>query len=268
VVLVDEYDAPILDNINNPELADANRRTLQSFYLGLKNSDEYIDFIFITGISKFIHTSIFSKLNNPSDITLLSDYSTICGITQTELIENFQNYLHTFAEKNKIKYNEVINEFNHWHDGYSFDGKKKVFNPFSTLSALKNGKFSQYWFSTGTPHFLLDILKKRRRMSIDFENMVLSEGDLNEIDPVKIKDVPLLFQGGYLTINKTFLFYSINSYYFLVFIVSIVSSALFLLLFFIRSTNPDFPNLLGRDKKTIFSLCIKSWISFVLSTYE
>ncbi|GAA5819156.1 MAG: AAA family ATPase [Methanobrevibacter sp. CfCl-M3] len=204
VILVDEYDAPILDNINNKDLSDANHRTLQSFYLGLKNSDEYIDFIFITGISKFIHTSIFSKLNNPSDITLLSDYSTICGITQDELIENYQNYLHTFAEKNNMDYNEAMEEFNRWYDGYSFDGEKKVFNPFSTLSALKNGKLSKYWFSTGTPHFLVDILKKRM-MDIDFENMVLSEGDLNEIDLMKIKDVPLLFQGGYLTIDKTFL---------------------------------------------------------------
>ncbi|MDR1820709.1 MAG: AAA family ATPase, partial [Methanobrevibacter sp.] len=179
VILVDEYDAPILDNINNQDLVDANRRTLQSFYLGLKNSDEYIDFIFITGISKFIHTSIFSKLNNPTDISLLSNYSTICGITHDELLENYQDYLHAFAEKNDMYHDEVIAEFNRWYDGYSFDGEKKVFNPFSTLSALKNGEFSQYWFSTGTPHFLVDILKKRT-MNIDFENMVLSESDLNE----------------------------------------------------------------------------------------
>ncbi|GAA5818066.1 MAG: ATPase AAA [Methanobrevibacter sp. CfCl-M3] len=204
VVLVDEYDAPILNNINNPELADANREVLQNFYQSLKNKDEYLKFVFITGISKFIHTSIFSKLNNPSDITLLSDYSTICGITQDELIENYQDYLYTFAEKNNMDYDEGVEEFNRWYDGYSFDGEKKVFNPFSTLSALKNGKLSKYWFSTGTPHFLVDILKKRM-MDIDFENMVLSEGDLNEIDLMKIKDVPLLFQGGYLTIDKTFL---------------------------------------------------------------
>ncbi|MDR2544987.1 MAG: ATP-binding protein [Methanobrevibacter sp.] len=203
VILVDEYDTPILDNINNKDLVDANRRTLQSFYLGLKNSDEYIDFIFITGISKFIHTSIFSKLNNPTDITLLNDYSTICGITHDELIENYQNYLYAFAEKNNINYNEVINEFNHWYDGYSFDGEKKVFNPFSTLSALKNGEFSQYWFSTGTPHFLVNILKERT-MNMDFKNIILSESDLNEIDPLKIKDISLLFQGGYLTIDKKF----------------------------------------------------------------
>lgn len=203
IILVDEYDAPILDNINDKNLVDANRRTLQSFYLGLKNSDEYIDFIFITGISKFIHTSIFSKLNNPTDISLLNDYSTICGITDEELVENYQDYLHTFADKNNMTYEKVIEEFNHWYDGYSFDGEKKVFNPYSTLSALKNGEFSQYWFSTGTPHFLVDILKNRK-LNIDFENMVLDENDLNEIDPLKIEDIPLLFQGGYLTIALKF----------------------------------------------------------------
>ncbi|GAA5818418.1 MAG: AAA family ATPase [Methanobrevibacter sp. CfCl-M3] len=204
VVLVDEYDAPILDNINNQTVADANRKTLQSFYQALKNSDKYIEFIFITGISKFIHTSIFSKLNNLIDISLLSDYSTICGMTHNELDDYCNEHIYLFADKNNMSYDEALSDINHWYDGYSFDGEKKVFNPFSTLSALKNGKLSKYWFSTGTPHFLVDILKKRT-MDIDFENMVLSEGDLNEIDPIKIKDIPLLFQGGYLTIDKTFL---------------------------------------------------------------
>ncbi|MDR2544862.1 MAG: ATP-binding protein, partial [Methanobrevibacter sp.] len=183
--------------------ADANRRTLQSFYLGLKNSDEYIDFIFITGISKFIHTSIFSKLNNPSDITLLSDYSTICGITHNELDEYCNEHIHLFADRNNMSYDEALSMINYWYDGYSFDGEKKVFNPFSTLSALKNNEFSHYWFSTGTPHFLVNILRNRR-IDIDFENMELSETDLNDIDPVNIGSLPLLFQGGYLTVDKKF----------------------------------------------------------------
>jgi hypothetical protein len=102
-----------------------------------------------------------------------------------------------------MDYNEALDEFNRWYDGYSFDGKKKVFNPFSTLSALKNNEFSHYWFSTGTPHFLVNILKNRT-MDIDFENMVIDEKDLNDIDPANIGSLPLLFQGGYLTIDKKF----------------------------------------------------------------
>jgi hypothetical protein len=201
VVLVDEYDAPILDNINDQKIADANRRSLQSFYQALKNSDEYIDFIFITGISKFIHT--FSKLNNPTDITLMDKYSSICGIRHDELKKNCDYYINILADKNNMTYNEGLDEINRWYNGYSFDGSEKVFNPFSTLSALKNGEFSHYWFSTGTPHFLVDILKNRR-INIDFKNMLINEKDLNEIDPMNVGDLPLLFQGGYLTIDKKF----------------------------------------------------------------
>jgi hypothetical protein len=204
VVLVDEYDAPILDNITNQNLADANRKTLQSFYQALKTSDNYIEFIFITGISKFIHTSIFSKLNNPTDITLSEEYSTICGITHDELKDYCDEHIQCFAVKNNITYDEALSKINYWYDGYSFDGEKRVFNPFSTLSALKKGKLSHYWFSTGTPHFLVDVLKNREK-NIDLEYMIISEKDLNEIDPISIDDLPLLFQGGYLTIDKAFI---------------------------------------------------------------
>jgi len=214
IVLVDEYDAPILDNIDNKELADTNRKMLQSFYQTLKNKDEFLKFVFITGISKFIHTSIFSKLNNPTDITLLDNYSTICGITHKELDDYCNEHIYLFADKNNMGYGEALSMINYWYDGYSFDGEKKVFNPFSTLSALKNGKLSKYWFFTGTPHFLVNILRDKR-VDIDFENMGLSEGDLNEIDPMKIKDVPLLFQGGYLTIDRTFLNENNETEYFL-----------------------------------------------------
>ncbi|KZX17221.1 ATP-binding protein [Methanobrevibacter filiformis] len=203
VVLIDEYDAPILDNINNEELADANREVIESFYRALKNKDEYLNFVFITGISKFAHTSIFSKLNNPTDITLSNNYSTICGITHEELTKYCLDHINSFADKNNISYDDALSNIDYWYDGYSFDGEKRVFNPFSTLSALKKGKFSQYWFATGTPHFLVDILKNREE-TINFENMVINENDLNEIDPKNIVDLSLLFQGGYLTIDKEY----------------------------------------------------------------
>ncbi|KZX10321.1 ATP-binding protein [Methanobrevibacter filiformis] len=203
VVLIDEYDAPILDNINNEELADANREVIESFYRALKNKDEYLRFVFITGISKFTHTSIFSKLNNPTDISLSNKYSTICGITHEELTDYCSHYIQFLADGENMDYNAALNEINHWYDGYSFDGEHNVFNPYSTLSALKSGEFSHYWFGTGTPHFLVDILKNREE-TIDFDDMIINKKDLNEIDPDDIGDLPLLFQGGYLTIDNKF----------------------------------------------------------------
>jgi hypothetical protein len=201
VILVDEYDAPILDNITDTDLAEANRKILQSFYLGLKNSEKYAKFIFVTGISKFAHTSIFSKFNNPRDITLLEDFSTICGITHNELKKYCSEYIQKLANTEEISYNHALDEINKWYDGYSFDGKSKVFNPFSTLTTLKNKTFNQYWFSTGTPHFLVDILKNKQ-ISLDFNNMIIEEEDLNEINPLNMENLPLLFQGAYLTIDK------------------------------------------------------------------
>ncbi|MDR3290550.1 MAG: AAA family ATPase, partial [Methanobrevibacter sp.] len=152
VVLVDEYDAPILDNINDPKLVDTNRKTLERFYQSLKTLDGCIKFILITGISKFIHASIFSKLNNPTDISLSNNYSTICGITKNEMNQYCGEHIQRFADKNNLHYDDALDEINRWYDGYSFDGKKRVFNPYSTLSALKEGKLSHYWFRTGTPH--------------------------------------------------------------------------------------------------------------------
>ncbi|MDR3222388.1 MAG: ATP-binding protein [Methanobrevibacter sp.] len=203
IVLVDEYDAPILDNINNQTLADANRKTLQSFYQALKTSDKYINFVFITGISKFMHNSILSKLNSLTDITLSNEYSTICGITPDELNDYCFYYIQSLADKENISHENALAMINHWYDGYSFDGEHKVLNPFSTLSALKNGKFSQYWVYTGTPHFLVDIQKNREK-NIGFEYMIMSEKDLNKIGSINIDDLPLLFQGGYLTIDSKF----------------------------------------------------------------
>ncbi|WP_066971345.1 ATP-binding protein [Methanobrevibacter filiformis] len=206
VVLIDEYDAPILDNITNETLVKNIRRTLQSFYNVLKTKDKYIEFIFITGISKFAHTSIFSKLNNPTDITLSNKYSTICGISHTELEEYLHDYIGNLAEKNDMNYDECLGEINRWYDGYSWDGEKRVFNPQSTLSAISknNTNISNFWFETGTPKFLVEILKNRAIQIDYFKPITLTESELRQYDPSSSKDVPLLFQSGYLTIKEKY----------------------------------------------------------------
>jgi hypothetical protein len=203
-VLIDEYDTPILDNINDKKLADDNHRTLEGFYNVLKTNDEYIEFVLITGISKFAHTSIFSKLNNLTDISLLGNYAMICGIGHDELEKHCHDHIQFLADKEDIGYDEVLAKIDHWYDGYSFDGENRVFNPYSTLSVLKLGEFSQFWFKTGTPHFLVDILKNRVEKNIDFKNIILGENDLNEVNPLNMEVMPLLFQGGYLTIDRKF----------------------------------------------------------------
>ncbi|MDR2545029.1 MAG: AAA family ATPase [Methanobrevibacter sp.] len=204
VVLIDEYDAPIIDNINNTELADENRKILQNFYNVLKNSEKYIKFVFITGISKFTKTSIFSKFNNLTELTLDKDYSTICGITHNELKKYYHNHIQIISKENNCTYNDTIEKINHFYDGYSWDGTIKVFNPNSTLRALSQKKFSSYWFSTGTPSFIAEIFKKKKITQDYFQPTILKETELDAIDPDNINETTLLFQAGYLTIKKEF----------------------------------------------------------------
>ncbi|KZX10153.1 ATP-binding protein [Methanobrevibacter curvatus] len=202
VVLIDEYDAPILDNINNVEIADNNRKFLQNFYNVLKNSEEYLRFVFITGISKFAKTSIFSKLNNLIEITLDPKYSTICGITHKELEYYYKDQIQALSTKLNCSYKETLNKINFFYDGYSWDGETKVFNPYSTILAFRSQEFIPYWFESGTPSFLTEILKNRKNTIDYFKPILLSRRELNDINPLKANVTGLLFQSGYLTIDK------------------------------------------------------------------
>ncbi|KZX16942.1 ATP-binding protein [Methanobrevibacter filiformis] len=202
IVLIDEYDAPILDNINNAEISDNNRRFLQDFYNELKSSEEHLKFVFITGITKFAKTSIFSKLNNLTELTLDPKYSTICGITHQELEYHYKNQIQDLSDKLNYSYKEILDKINFYYDGYSWDGKNKVFNPYSTILALKSQKIIPYWFESGTPTFLAEILKNRA-INIDyFKPITITESELRKYDPLSAKDLPLLFQSGYLTIKE------------------------------------------------------------------
>ena len=191
VVLVDEYDKPILDNIDKPDLAIEMREGLKNFYSVIKDSDQYIKFVFITGVSKFSKVSLFSGLNNLEDITLNSKFGNICGYTREELTEVFYDMLDGVD----------ITKVRTWYNGYNWLGKR-VYNPFDILLFLKNREFKNYWFETGTPSFLIKLIQDRQYLIPDLECMEASESLLGSFDVNEIHLEALLFQTGYLTIVR------------------------------------------------------------------
>ena len=190
VVLVDEYDKPILDALDTPEVARANRDYLRGLYAVIKDCDAHIRFSFITGVSKFSKVSLFSGLNNLTDITLDPRYSSICGYTETDLDTVFAPEL-PGLDRNAIR---------EWYNGYAWLGEEKVYNPFDILLLFRNRKFGAWWFETGTPAFLVETLFKRRVSALALDEMVGGEDLLSTFDVDDIATEALLFQTGYLTI--------------------------------------------------------------------
>jgi hypothetical protein len=192
VVLIDEYDKPIIDYLGeDTEKALENQSILKGFYSILKDADDYLRMVFITGISKFSRVSIFSDLNNLQDLSINNNFAGICGITQQELQNNFSEELEIF-DKEKIK---------EWYNGYTWDLTTKVYNPFSLLNFFSNeGIFRNYWFATGTPTFLVNLSKKRQ--FVDFEGITLYSEELDAYGIEKLELIPLMFQTGYLTLKK------------------------------------------------------------------
>lgn len=191
VVLVDEYDKPILDNITNKEKAIQMREILKNLYSVLKPLDEHIKFVMLTGVSKFSKVSIFSGLNQLKDITLDKDYSTLCGYTEKELLEVF---------KSEIE-GENIEEIRNWYNGYSFCGEK-VYNPFDMLLYFSERQFKSYWFETGTPEFLIKLILDKRFYIPKLENLTATDDLIGSFDIDFIEPEPILFQTGYLTIKE------------------------------------------------------------------
>ena len=160
VVLIDEYDKPILDHIINTETAEANRKVLSGFYGVMKSLDACLRLTFITGVTKFTKTSIFSEMNNLLDLTLTKKYSNICGIAVDDLAEYFGEHIENLATLNSFKrYSNIHDEILAWYDGYSWDGETRVINPFSLLSFFEQERFSSFWYASGTPKFLMDLIK-------------------------------------------------------------------------------------------------------------
>ena len=192
VVLIDEYDKPILDNLDNTSRALENRDFLRSFYVMLKENDAYLHFAFLTGISKFSKANIFSGLNNISDISLKPKYSTICGYTQKDIEINFATLL---KETNLQKVQE-------WYNGYNFLGES-VYNPFDILQFIDNNfLFKNYWWESGNPSFLITLLKKHHYNIPELENITVGDDILNSFEIENLRLEVLLFQSGYLTIEE------------------------------------------------------------------
>ena len=189
-VLIDEYDKPILDALETPEVARANRDFLRGLYAVVKDSDAHIRFSFITGVSKFSKVSLFSGLNNLKDITLDPRYSSICGYTDADLDAVFA------AELPGLDRDQIRD----WYNGYGWLGDAKVYNPFDILLLFDKRKFGAWWFETGTPTFLVETLFKRQVSSLALDEMVSSSDLLSTFDVDDMATEALLFQTGYLTI--------------------------------------------------------------------
>ena len=196
VILIDEYDKPIIDYLDNLSIAEENRSVFKSFYSVLKDSDEYIRLLMITGVSRFTKVSIFSDLNNLRDITLSPAYSTLVGITQAELESNFPEEIAEMQEQNA----NILQTLKTWYNGYSWNGVDRVYNPFSLLNFMSDRVFHNFWYRTGTPTFLVKMMQQRREFK--FEDLYLSENSLGNFDIENPLSVPLLFQTGYLTIKE------------------------------------------------------------------
>ena len=202
VVLIDEYDAPMLTVLHDSERLEQMRTELQAFYSPLKDLDPYLRFVFITGITKFSQLSIFSQLNNLNNISMLPQYAAMCGITIKELEDNFQEGIGLLAEKYHYSHQQVIDKLLYHYDGYHFsEDSEGVLNPFSLLSAMNNRKFDNYWFSTGTPTFLVNMLKHFRTDITKIDGSEAWATDFDQPTENMQSILPLFYQSGYITIK-------------------------------------------------------------------
>ena len=203
VILIDEYDNPIISNISDIEKANSVKDILKGFYKIIKACDEYLKFAFLTGVTKFSQVSVFSGLNNLTDITMDKRYSAICGYTQEELENSFKDYINKQATEDDISREDVLEKIKSWYNGFLFseDGES-VYNPWSTLSYFNTGKFKNYWFETGTPTFLIDLIKRDNFNIGDRYNFSASLKSFSTFDIEKLRVLPLLFQTGYLSISS------------------------------------------------------------------
>ena len=202
VLLVDEYDKPLLQTIGNVALQDVYRNILKAFYSVVKTYDKYIKFGFFTGVTKFGKVSVFSDLNNLQDISMDKRYIEICGITDEEIHLYFESSLQGLAVANNMTYDEAAAKLKEQYDGYHFEyGTKGIYNPFSLLNTFAKQSFKDYWFETGTPTFLVQLLQERKYALPDLTHEIVSDDVLNSIDTASRNPIPLIYQSGYLTIK-------------------------------------------------------------------
>jgi len=204
VILIDEYDKPYTDFVNDPDMAEKVREVLRNYYVQIKACDEYIRFTFITGISKFARFGVFSTLNTPLDISMMPKYAEICGLTEEEIIRYFPDYLDEMANYMQISTPELIEKMRYYYNGFSFDSGANVrlYNPYSTLSFLEKKEFLNYWVNSGRPKFIADYMKNRNLTVEQFRNFLVSHdfvenpGDMDATPPEGF-----LYQSGYLSLR-------------------------------------------------------------------
>jgi len=218
IVLIDEYDKPIISHLGKGveelEIAKQNRDILKQFFGVLKEQDVSgaLRLVFITGVSKFSRVSIFSDLNNLLDLSMISQYSALLGYSELELERDFNAYIQKLANDLKISYSQCLQNLQIWYNGYRFTkADEKVYNPFSILNVLENKDFRNYWFETGTPSFLVNLIKEKNYPIADIENLKLDEDTFTTFDLERLRLEALLFQTGYITIeNYDGIFYMLN----------------------------------------------------------
>lgn len=202
VILIDEYDKPLLQAIGNPELQEAYRSLLKAFYGVMKSADGYIRFAMLTGVTKFSKVSVFSDLNNLKDISMRREFVDLCGITENELHENLESELHELSDSLNMDYNQVCQEMKRRYDGYHFAADTEgLYNPFSLLNTFDAKQFGSYWFATGTPSYLVELLK---RTHYDLDRMAHEEVDVEMFGGAESFDsdpLSAFYQSGYLTIK-------------------------------------------------------------------
>ena len=202
VILIDEYDKPMLQALDNDELQKEFRDTLKAFYGVMKSMDGYIKFAMLTGVTEFGKVSVFSDLNNLNDISMWNQYIDICGVSDQELHDNLEVELSEFADARGMAYNEICVALREYYDGYHFTHNSiGMYNPFSLLNAFLRNEFGSYWFETGTPTYLVELLKKHH---YDLQRMAHEETSaevLNSVDSTSDNPIPVIYQSGYLTIK-------------------------------------------------------------------
>ena len=203
-VLIDEYDKPILDNLSDLKKADEMREVLRSFYTVLKSCDEYLRFVFITGISKFSKMGVFSAMNNLEDISMDKHFGDIAGYTQSELEHYFAEWLNTTATNMNISRAQLLVRLKDYYDGFCFDGHTRLYNPFSILQCLNKGELRNYWYTSGSPTFIVKYMKEHHISDPEEYRHIQVSSDFADTHEIEYSTPEsFLYQSGYLTIEKS-----------------------------------------------------------------
>ena len=214
VVSIDEYDAPLLDVVHEEENMQDLRHIMRNFYSPLKKLDPYLEFVFLTGITKFSQLSIFSELNNITNISMNDDYAAICGITKEELLEDMQKDIDMLAKANGLSREDAIAKLKGHYDGYHFSVvSPDIFNPYSLLNCFAERKFGTYWFTSGTPTYLINMMRKYNTLPTDITRVEAVESEFDAPTEGMTTIMPLLYQSGYITIkdyNRDYNYYTLD----------------------------------------------------------